>query len=306
MIRNMKKEDIGQVLDIWLAGNIEAHSFIPEEYWRGKAPEVREQLLLAEIYVYETDGTIQAFAGMQEDYLAGIFVTGSARCAGIGKKLLDHIKERHPAFSLNVYQANRRAVAFYRREGLKIVSEETDPDTGSTEYTMRWRSAVPGQTLNRRLAKINECPHLLHPAAQWFHSKWDIPADAYLESMEQSISPGCAVPQWYLILDERDEILAGAGIIENDFHDRKDLTPNLCALYVEEEFRGCGLARELLAFIRNDMALQNIPRIYLVTDHTELYETYGWTFLTMVQDESGCPERMYTVSTADRCHRQIT
>ena len=32
--------------------------------------------------------------------------------------------------------------------------------------------------------------------------------------------------------------ISGAGVIENDFHDRKDLTPNLCALFVEE--RKCG------------------------------------------------------------------
>ena len=27
------------------------------------------------------------------------------------------------------------------------------------------------------------------------------------------------------------------GVIENDFHDRKDLTPNVCAVYTEEDCR---------------------------------------------------------------------
>ena len=53
---------------------------------------------------------------------------------------------------------------------------------------------------------------------------------------------GRAVPRWYLVIDEKDEIVAGAGIIDNDFHDRPELTPNLCALYVEESWRGRGIA----------------------------------------------------------------
>lgn len=32
------------------------------------------------------------------------------------------------------------------------------------------------------------------------------------------------------------------GSIENDFHDRKDLTPNICAVYTEEAYRGRGIA----------------------------------------------------------------
>lgn len=32
------------------------------------------------------------------------------------------------------------------------------------------------------------------------------------------------------------------GSIANDFHDRKDLTPNICAVYTEEAYRGRGIA----------------------------------------------------------------
>ena len=37
---------------------------------------------------------------------------------------------------------------------------------------------------------------------------------------------------WYLCM-LNNQIIAGVGVIENDFHDRKDLTPNICAMYVE-------------------------------------------------------------------------
>ena len=86
-------------------------------------------------------------------------------------------------------------------------------------------------------------PELAPRAAEWFASKWGIPAEEYLASMEQSARGG-AFPRWYLALDGAG-IAGGCGVIENDFHDRRDLAPNLCSLFVEPERRGRGLAAEI-------------------------------------------------------------
>lgn len=147
------------------------------------------------------------------------------------------------------------------------------------------------------LKKLREYPEMKEQAASWFCQKWGIPYEEYEESIAQCVEKKTGVPQWYVIVNEKQEIIAGAGMIDNDFHDRKDLTPNLCALFVEEEYRKQGLARYLLDRIRLDMSSMGIRRIYLVTDHTEFYKKCGWQFLTMVNDEEGFPERMYTAST---------
>lgn len=138
MIRKFKAQDAKVVMQIWLKGNVEAHDFVPREYWASQYHLVRQQLLQADIYVYEQEKEIQGFAGMVGDYLAGIFVDGKYRSMGIGKSLLEHIKKIHPMFSLRVYQKNERAVDFYLREGLLVVSEGVDEDTAETEYTMQW------------------------------------------------------------------------------------------------------------------------------------------------------------------------
>lgn len=102
-----------------------------------------------------------------------------------------------------------------------------------------------------------------------------------------------AVPQWYIAI-ENSQIIGGMGVIENDFHDRKDLSPNVCAVYTEENKRCQGIAGSLLDFVCNDMKSQGIRTLYLVTDHTSFYERYGWEFLCMVQGD-GEPDmtRMY-------------
>ena len=143
------------------------------------------------------------------------------------------------------------------------------------------------------ITKIQEHAALIEKAATWFHQKWGIPKSAYVESMEACVENKLAVPQWYIIFDE-GEIVAGAGVIENDFHDRKDLTPNVCAIYVEESYRKQGIAGQMLNFVCADFAAKGIDTLYLLTDHDSFYERYGWEFFCMAQgDGEDTMARMY-------------
>lgn len=147
-----------------------------------------------------------------------------------------------------------------------------------------------------RLICLAEEPQRLETAAAWFHDKWHVPLEAYLESIHESLTSGTCVPRWYLILDG-ERIVAGGGIIENDFHARKDLAPNFCALFVEPEYRGRGLARQLLDRGRQDAGASGLRRLYLITDHESFYEKCGWHLNTMVQCDSGEVSRLYEANT---------
>lgn len=134
------------------------------------------------------------------------------------------------------------------------------------------------------IMNLREKPQWKQKAAQWFHEKWNVPVDAYLESIEESLNSENPVPQWYLAVNE-EQIIGGIGVIENDFHDRKDLTPNVCAVYVEEEFRCRGIAGKMLETVCRDMKEKGIDTLYLITDHDSFYERYGWEFYCMVQGD---------------------
>lgn len=144
-----------------------------------------------------------------------------------------------------------------------------------------------------KIIRLADRPEIKEQAAQWFHEKWQIPLEAYLESMEESLTGKGPVPQWYVAVED-DRIIGGMGVIENDFHDRKDLTPNVCAVYTEEDRRGRGVAGALLNDVCEDMKKRGIDTLYLLTDHDSFYERYGWEFLCMAQGD-GEPEmsRMY-------------
>ena len=134
-----------------------------------------------------------------------------------------------------------------------------------------------------KLIPLRRQPELLDRAAAWFHEKWGVPQEAYLECMQAYLNRETEYG-WYLCLDG-DRIIGGLGVIENDFHDRKDLAPNVCAVYTEDAYRGQGIAGRLLNLVVEDMKAKGISPLYLVTDHTGFYERYGWEFLCMAQGD---------------------
>ena len=141
MIRKLQKVDINRVADIWLKTNLKAHFFIPEQYWISNYEFVKEMLPQAEVYVYEDDKMIQGFIGVSDEYIEGIFVSDEMQSCGIGKMLLDYIKDKKDRLQLKVYQKNVRAMSSYQREGFTIQSEEMDEFTREKEYVMNWESS---------------------------------------------------------------------------------------------------------------------------------------------------------------------
>ena len=140
MIRKLQNVDINRVADIWLKTNLKAHFFISEQYWISNYEFVKELLPQAEVYVYEDDKMIQGFIGVSDEYIEGIFVSDEMQSRGIGKMLLDYIKDKKDRLQLKVYQKNVRAMSFYQREGFTIQSESMDKFTGEKEYVLNWES----------------------------------------------------------------------------------------------------------------------------------------------------------------------
>ena len=130
---------------------------------------------------------------------------------------------------------------------------------------------------------LRQVPELKDQAALWFHEKWHVPTEAYLECMDSYLNNETELG-WYLCLDD-EGIIAGLGAIENDFHERKDLTPNICAVYTEKSYRRRGVAGKLLDLAVEDLREKGISPVYLVTEHTGFYERYGWQFLCMAKEE---------------------
>ena len=79
-----------------------------------------------------------------------------------------------------------------------------------------------------------------------------------------------------------------------NLHPRKDLSPNICAVYTEPNYRNQGIAGHLLNMAISDLKAHGISPVYLLTDHIGFYERYGWEFFdTTIMDGDTTPSRIY-------------
>ena len=117
MIRQFEKYDIDEVMQIWQNENIKAHKFISEQYWKTNYNYVKEIIVNAELYVYVLKQQVIGFIGLNNNYIEGIFVDSKHQHNGIGKALLNKVKENRNNLMLKVYQKNTNAIKFYKHNG---------------------------------------------------------------------------------------------------------------------------------------------------------------------------------------------
>ena len=141
MIRKFKEEDTVKVMTIWTKGNFQAHSFIDKDYWLLNFNKVKDEYLKkANTYVYVEDDTIKGFVSVLDDYYIGaLFVRREYKRQGIGRKLLNYVKERYDRLELNVYEKNMDAILFYVSQGFVNQKIKIDGETNEKEYVMEWK-----------------------------------------------------------------------------------------------------------------------------------------------------------------------
>ena len=146
--------------------------------------------------------------------------------------------------------------------------------------------------LNYKIISITDNEDYIIKASEFFHNIWNIDINEYILSMKESLNRKLAFPRWYIALID-DEIIGGVGVIFNDFHKAKDLYPNICALYVKEEYRNKKIATNLINKVCSDLISYKINKVYLITSHTNFYEKLGFKYLKDVHEEDDNLIRMY-------------
>lgn len=133
------EQELDQLMTIWLAANEQAHAFVPASYWRTNEAEVRAALPEAQLLVARQASQIVGFAGVQDHYLAGLFITAAIRNQGVGHQLMTALKDRYATLTLSVYEQNSGAVRFYLREGFTVLQREEDEAVHQPALVMGWQ-----------------------------------------------------------------------------------------------------------------------------------------------------------------------
>lgn len=141
-IDRAENKHIDEIMEIWLKTNVSAHAFIPKSYWENHYDSVRSALPKADLFIYRERDTIIGFIGIiNQSYIAGLFIRENFQGHGIGRKLINHCKQKYARLALDVYSENVMAVHFYQNNDFKIISKKTDPEIDHEEYHMTWSSS---------------------------------------------------------------------------------------------------------------------------------------------------------------------
>lgn len=148
-----------------------------------------------------------------------------------------------------------------------------------------------------KVISIKKCPEYKERAIKYFQSKWASPESmkVYEDCIENCITTTNPLPQWYLLLDN-DTIIGCAGLITNDFISRMDLYPWVCALYIEEDYRGNDYGFLLLEQAKMDSKKEKFSHMYLCTDHVGYYEKYGFEHIGTGYHPWGESSRIYAIT----------
>lgn len=141
MIRKFREEDTVKVMTIWTKGNFKAHDFIDKDYWLLNFNKVKDEYLKkSDTYVYIEKEEIKGFISILGDgYIGAIFVRIDSLRQGIGRKLINYVKEKYDKLTLNVYEKNMNAILFYVALGFVNTKIQVDEETGEKEYVMEWK-----------------------------------------------------------------------------------------------------------------------------------------------------------------------
>ena len=143
MIRKFREEDLTKVMTIWTKGNFEAHPFIDKDYWLLNYNKVKDEYLKkAETYVYTENDEVKGFISiLNNEYIGALFVKREYQRQGIGRKLINFVKEKekYDKLILHVYEKNINAILFYTALGFKNQKIQIDEKTNEKEYVMEWR-----------------------------------------------------------------------------------------------------------------------------------------------------------------------
>ena len=130
-----------------------------------------------------------------------------------------------------------------------------------------------------QIISVRENPECKERAIVYFKNAWkSVSPIIYKDCISHSINSIKPLPQWYL-LEEKGKTIGCAGLITNDFISRMDLYPWICALFIDENFRGNGYGSLLIEKAKVDAKKAGFDFIYLCTDHIGYYEKYGFKYI---------------------------
>lgn len=143
LIRKPQQPDHTALLEIWLAASRTGHAFLGEEVLQDQMAKVRDLYLPhADNWVAEDRGQIIGFIGLLGNHIGGLFVSPAEHRRGVGHMLIEQVAAPLGEVTVEVYEQNSSAVAFYDRCGFSVIARKELDDEGRPFALLRMLRAA--------------------------------------------------------------------------------------------------------------------------------------------------------------------
>lgn len=130
-LRPYRSADLEDCMRIWTAASLVGHPFLSPDDIASDEPLVRETYMpMAQITVALHGGHVVGFIAMVGDFIGALFVSPDRHRLGIGRALVGLEGERRAAMSVEVYEDNAKARAFYAALGFAQTGRRDRDDRG--------------------------------------------------------------------------------------------------------------------------------------------------------------------------------
>jgi GNAT superfamily N-acetyltransferase len=145
VIRPYLPSDQDELIALWLAATIPGQDFLPEEHWQAMEPEIRQDLLpIADTWVVIEDGHMVAFMSVIGDLIGGLFTHPDHQGRGHGRSLVELARKMLGPVYVEVFEANERALRFYRKVGFVDHERAIEEGSGLPALILRLEDPVVG------------------------------------------------------------------------------------------------------------------------------------------------------------------
>lgn len=140
MIRKHEKEDLEQILKVWLHASTLAHPFLEDDFVEKVKKDMRTKYIPgSETWVYEESTRIVGFVSMAGNEIAGLFVSPNHHARGYGTQLVDFVAQVHETLEVEVFKDNVIGRAFYDKYGFEIIKDYFEENSRCQVLRMKWR-----------------------------------------------------------------------------------------------------------------------------------------------------------------------
>ncbi|AYA05801.1 MULTISPECIES: GNAT family N-acetyltransferase [Rahnella] len=144
-----------------------------------------------------------------------------------------------------------------------------------------------------KIINLSERPEFQDAVTDWLWQAFGSEnSREFFASVVRSSLSGADLPQTFIAL-EGDRLAGTVGLWRCDLISRQDLTPWLAALYVDENFRSCGLGQQLQAFVLEQSRRSGFCELYLYAEFTGYYERFGWKYIGDALDYPDKPVHLF-------------